>query len=346
MEYVVIYIFLLVLCFIPTTSNWQKKNVLTLGILVLIFFAGLRYQVGTDWDSYYSFYVYGVDDVEIGFAFLNNLFRGAEIPYAFFLLFINALSLFLLRKSLLVFSSLPILGLLFYYSDLYLYFNFSGVRQAIAISIVLFSLTFILNKRRQPYKFFFFLFLAMCFHISSIVFLLAYFIPQRRPTKREIIIFVLGLVVIYFGMNLFSSLFLSLLDSKAEFYLEVQDSAYDIQTLFYIGILRRLIPILLVFFTRSKDFFDDRLAMYFLNLYCIGFGVFMLFYMLSPDLGVRLSVYFTVVEIFLLGNLVYFTERSYKRIVVIGIILLVSYYKLSTYFVYEMYDYKWILGQI
>lgn len=113
----------------------------------MLLLVSLRDKVGTDWDAYYEFYRDTTDRIEIGYAFLNNLFSNLALPYNFFLFIINGFSLtlmFFFMKRNSIFLSI---GLLIFFSDLFLYYNFSGIRQAIALSITCFSINFAIDRK-------------------------------------------------------------------------------------------------------------------------------------------------------------------------------------------------------
>ena len=323
----------------------QKNNKFLIAILgvFLVLFASLRNHVGTDWPAYYHFYQYGVHNVEIGYATLNNLFGNQRLPFYIFLIAINCISIGLISKSLVKFSAIPILSLLIYYSDLYLYFNFSGMRQAIAMSITTFALIYSIGNKRNIYIFFGLILLAMSFHISSIIFSLAYFIPQRKLKNKEIVILAVSFMFFSSLVYIASSFLTGVFASKAEFYLEHQEQASNATLNFIIGLLRRSITILLIFAFGKKFIFKHNLSAYIFNLYIIGFGIYATTYLISPDIGVRMSVYFTVLEMFLLANLLFLVKRVDVKFLLFFIVLLISIYKLYTYTLLPAYDYQSIL---
>lgn len=323
----------------------KKNNRFFLGILTLflVLFASLRDRVGTDWPAYADFYQYGVHNVEVGYAFINNLFSEIGLPFYMFLIFINCISIGLITKSALKFSAFPILSLLIYYSDPYLYFNFSGMRQAVAMSITTIALIYSFGDKRNKYFFFSLILLAMSFHITAIIFAIAYFIPQRKFTKKEVFFLIIAFSFFSSLVYLSSSFLTGIFATKAEFYLEHQEQAQNIQTLFIVGLLRRLITIILIFSFGRKIIFKNKISSYLLNLYLIGLGIFATTYLISPDIGVRMSIYFTVLEMFLLANLIYLVKRTDIKFLLFFIVLLVSIYKLYTYMLIPAYDYRSIL---
>ena len=343
-----IYIILLILFALISIVGMieHQRKIFYIISLILILIAGFRDRVGTDWNSYYNFYIYGATNIELGYATLNDFFSSQGFSFNFFLLVINALSVFLISRGALRLSAIPAISLMIYFSDLYLYFNFSGMRQALALSFSIYSLTFSFGKKRNIYLFLSVIFCAVSFHISSIVFVLAYFVPQRKFNKKEIIFLLIGFTF-FSSLVFFASSFLTgLFASKAEYYLEIEEQSSDIKTLFIVGFLRRLIPLIVLFVFSRKYIFKDSTSIYLFNLYLIGLGIYLTTFLISPDIGVRLSVYFTVLEMFLLANLVFFAERIQIKVILLIIIFSLCSYKISTYFKYPAYEYKSIVGGI
>lgn len=343
MLYFIVFFFIFLVNFLTLTPKSDKKIGVLIVSIILTLFASLRKGVGTDWDAYYDFYIYGVENVEIGYAFINNFFADHEISFFFFLLVINLFSIRLISKSALEFSLIPIFSLLIYYSDAYLYFNFSGMRQAIAMSLTTFALIYSFGDKRNKYLFFSLILLAMSFHITAIIFAIAYFIPQRKFTKKEV--FFLSIAFSFFSSLVFlsSSFLTGIFATKAAFYLEHQEQAQNIHSLFIVGLLRRLITIILIFFFARKVIFKNQISSYLFNLYLIGFGIFTTTYLISPDIGVRMSIYFTVLEMFLLANLIYLVKRTDIKFSLYLIVIAVSIYKLYTYTLLPAYEYQSIL---
>lgn len=343
MIYLIYLIPFIVTSFIGIVKNKNNKLFLSILFFFLILFASLRDEVGTDWPAYFHFYEYTVHNVEVGYAFINNLFSNLGFPFYIFLILINSLSIGLITKSALKLSAFPILSLLIYYSDPYLYFNFSGMRQALAMSFTTFALVYCFGQKRNKYIFFSLILLAMCFHITSIIFALAFFIPKRKLKKKEFIMLGVGMTffssLVYFASTFLTGIFAT----KAEFYLEHQEQAQNVQLLFAIGLLRRLITVVLIVVFGRKYIFQHNLSAYLFNLYIIGFGIYSTTYLISPDIGVRMSIYFTVLEMFLLANLIYFVKRVDVKFFLYFIVILVSIYKLYTYTLIPAYEYQSIL---
>ena len=64
---------------------------------------------------------------------------------------------------------------------------------------------------------------------------------------------------------------------------------------------------------------------------------------MSPDFGTRLSVYFTIIEILLISNLVYFVPDYRNKIAILSIYLFIVSFKLNDYIYRDSYLYNLII---
>lgn len=309
--------------------------------LFIVFLAGLRDRVGTDWIAYHNAYIYNDWDVEFGYQFFNSLFSRLKIPYNFFLLFLNFLSLSLYYFGLKRYAYLFVISILIFYSDYFMYYNLSGIRQAVAISFIVFGVKYVVER-----KFFKFLFILLCacsFHITSFIFLIAYFIPFRKINKKEAFV----AIAFFFSLSFLIFAILELLSGdlarKAMFYLEWQENAPNLKQLFIIGALKRAIILIMVWIF-GKKLWDNKIAFFFLNLYLFGYGIYLSTYLLSPDMGVRFSSYFIIFEIFLAGQLLYVNKKLTTRLIIASIFCIVSLYKIYTYSILDTYQYHFIFS--
>lgn len=306
----------------------------------MILFAGLRDDVGTDWNNYFEFYKNTTNRLEIGYGTLNNLFSNLSIPYNVFLLFINGVSMtlmyFYLRKN----SIFMVIGLLLFFSNLYLYLNLSGIRQAIAISITCFSITYAVNK--QFGKFALLVLIASSFHLTAIVFIVAYLLPRNKLNYRHIIYFTTAFVIVFLFLESISDWITLYTSKNANYYVSLQEKSGSLLQLFYIGIVTRTAIIAMVF-VFGKKLFQSPNFRYYINIYLFGFAVYLSTYMVSPDIGVRLSSYFTIFDLIIAGNLIYAVQRKSNRIVIVTIFSAIAIYKLFGYMNNEYYNYKMIL---
>lgn len=316
-----------------------------LSAILLILFAGLRDGtiVGTDSPAYYANYVSPFWETEPAYKFLNLFFsQKLKANYNLFLLFLNGISILLMSKFISRNSIYLVLPFLIFYSDLYIYFNISGFRQAMATSFTCFALYYAVNKNFR--SFLFFLICAATFHVSSLVFIFAYFLPRKKLKFKSIII--LGIT---FGLSILLVNYLTTqfayLTKKFEYYSEFQERADNIEFLYLIGICKRSIIMIIVFLYRKALFQYDKFIFLF-NVYLIGFLIFVATYLISPDFGVRFSSYYTIVDCILAGYMLNLVGSFRKRMFIVTVFSAIAIYKLVGYMNMETFAYKFFFNKI
>lgn len=173
--YYTIHILLFLCCFLYKKNQQIQKTILKFWIVFITLFGGLRWNVGTDWDSYlYFFYDInfdtifkyerhdGADTMEPLFSVLNLLVR--TFFQKFFIL--NILEVLIVQIAYYKFSTyhFPKIPLLCYSFMMVVFPAYFPVRSTLALAISLFSFRFIKERRILP-------FLALT--------LIAYFIHQK-----------------------------------------------------------------------------------------------------------------------------------------------------------------------
>jgi hypothetical protein len=341
MIYLVLVVILIILSYVEAIlkSKIFSNYFLIIFSFVLVLFAGLRDNVGTDWDAYFDFYKYSTDKVEIGYATLNNFFGSLSISYNIFLLFINGVSIILLYKFLEKNTVFKIVSILMFFSNLYLYFNLSGIRQAIAISITCFSFTYALNK--NPVKFFLLVLLASTFHITATSFLFIYFLPRNKLKVFQIFIYLICFILIYFFLSSITDLIALYSLKDANYYINIQEKSESLGQLYIIGIAVRSVILGMIFYTR-KNLNQIENFTYILNIYLFGLVIYITTYMISPDIGVRISSYYTIFDLIIAGNLIYNLKNLSSRIYIVTIFSIIALYKIFGYMGSEYYVYKFI----
>jgi hypothetical protein len=304
--------------------------------VILILFAGLRYETGTDWFSYTDFYKYGGENIEPGYMLFNDLFRKSNIHYNLFLIFINTVSLSLVFFAFRKHAKLVGIAFLLYFCELYLYFNFSGMRQGLAISITLFSFTYAID--RKFLNFTICILIASTFHITSLIFFLAYFIPKGRMKLYHYVLLAIFFLSISSAIYALLNFVSGSLGDKLKFYAELDTHSENIQSLFVVGIIKRSL-ILLVLLIFGKPFFKVENNIYYVNIYLFGFGIYLSTYLISPDMGVRLGSYFLIFDTIIVGRLVFANYEILRRISIICLFSIIALYKIYTYVNMDTYKY-------
>lgn len=182
-----------------------KTPLICLIFIQLVMFSGLRgLNVGTDTISYLkifnnvspNFQVIRIFNytVEPLFALLNGIIGWFNGSYQSLLIFSSFIINFLIFKSIVIHSSDKFLSL-FLYVGLYQYYqSFNGIRQYIAVAIVLFSYKYV--KKRQLSKFAICILSATSFHITAVVFIPFYFFYNKNLRLKSIAKF-LGFILLF-----------------------------------------------------------------------------------------------------------------------------------------------------
>lgn len=330
----IIFLALFVFAFLELFTKLGKDkllchNVFVFFLLLFFFMSFLRWERGTDWGAYYSFFQFinssNSNEYEFGFTFLNKVV-GLFGNYTM-LLFVQACVFYgLMYQCLKKLSLAPLFSLMI----LLIVCNYAGiffVRQTIAMSLTTFSLFYIQEKKF--FKFLIVISLAASIHISAIVFVISYFIFNRYYPFKSLFIILLALAMLGIAFTLYV---IPIFSSELRIFMKV--SGYmeegmdsDIGTmssvaLYCRGVLSRLFSLFVISYIvkniRQRDSFCNGLY----NIYFMGVCIYLLLGAVNQTLA-RLAIGFELVQIFIYPYLVYhywFRNR------------LILYFVISAYF--------------
>lgn len=137
-------------------------------------------------DNYYN----------IGFRVLTKLIY--EVTDGDFQTYITLLSMFIIFAYAIFvgkYSPSPIQSVLYFLGLLYFTFLFDALKQAMAMSTLLFSFNAIIEKK--PIKFIFIVLIAATFHFPALIFLPAYWIGRMKIGRSYLILLAVLLVLTY-----------------------------------------------------------------------------------------------------------------------------------------------------
>lgn len=344
MIYISLGIFLTILSFLEIFFRRTQNSQFSFAIVMVCLFvlSFLRFEVGTDWSSYLGMYNGNIstEKIEIGYRTLNNFFSGLGFPYFVFLAVISAISLGFIHLVVRRFKY-KIIILFVYFSELFLYLNFSGMRQGIAIAVTLYSTLFIINKN---FKVFVGLVLfASLFHTSALSFLLAYYIYHLEFTKKRLILLLTILIIaIATRHNIIEFLLTYIYNDKLFYYLTVYGVSENNTINFIIGIIKRSI-ILLIYFTCPKDVRNNYNLPSFIKVYVFGFIVYLLFYQISEDIATRVGSYYLIFDLLIISIFFQLPIHVYKKLLIFVMIIGMYMYKLYGYSQFTTYIYNTII---
>ncbi|SIS82861.1 EpsG family protein [Salimicrobium salexigens] len=210
-----LYLIIIILTSVLAEVSVRVKEKILRYIIVFItllipsFFAGIRYDVGTDYFAYVNIFsnleAGGSSRTEFGYQFLNILVANLG-GNASFLLFVVSfitilfiyLSLYRAKDSISIGLGMLVFMLMFYHLSL------NAVRQVLAIAILLYSFDFIIQRKFG--KFLIITLIASSIHLSSLIVLPFYYIYNLVGKKnrffRLIVYIGTSLLIINYGVIL------------------------------------------------------------------------------------------------------------------------------------------------
>jgi hypothetical protein len=304
-------------------------------LVLFIVLAGLKYNVGTDIAQYNSLYEHSSaysniarTGVEPGYYVLMKLFRLFGLGFVFFWFMIclaNLSAKFYIFKK---YTPYLFPALLIYFVGLFFERDFDGIRQGIGIGICYLSIPFILKRRFWP--FFILVLLATSIHVSSIIFVAAYWLPNMKFSNKFIII-VLVIQVLMVSLHLSVTQGLlglfpdSFVKDRLETYLNssTADEKYSGQVGLSIGILFRIMVLICFILFRKRIQIEEKLYA-FLKY---GFFVGIFFSLLFNDVDIlshRLPYGFREMQIFIIPYFLTISKNLFFRFSIIIALFLYS----------------------
>lgn len=333
-----IYIFTIFIFFIfsyleirSTITEKEKYFLYVILFVLLIVQVGLRWETGTDWVYYnenfsnstslQNILINVLVGFEIGYGFAVYVIRLFTDNYVYLLLIHALVYYYLIFKASKKLSPFPILSLLLFYTLTMGYLGSN--RQLIALGICLYALKYVVERKATI--FFSLVFLAFLFHTSALLFSVYYFLNKDFKKIHVLAILFLAIAI---GQTQIPNLLFSGIGnllpgasaSKADFYSN-KDNLQDV-SLTLTGLIRRLLYFFLFYI--NYDALTNKFAQY--KLIFNGFLFGLIFYFLfSNSLLIvvnRASLYFNVMECFLLTSQLLLFNLSKDRSYILFIIIL------------------------
>lgn len=202
----IIAIFAAVCYFLPDKKH-RKITFIFLTTLTMLIIQGFRaHTVGGDlftyytnysWIKYEDFSVIFNQRFEIGYGLFSYIYSNLNISFQVFIFTISLFNLTLLGIFVYKYSEYPVISYMLY-AVLSLYdFNFSGLRQSIAMSITLVGFHFIMKNKWV--QFLFTIIIASLFHRTAIILLLLYPVinTKFRNTYKKLYIVIIIFIYLF-----------------------------------------------------------------------------------------------------------------------------------------------------
>ncbi len=331
-----LYIAIIVITFFAALFNLDKRVVETRSLvmyssyllcMILALVAGLRYDVGFDYNNYIemfndtpSLFTSGSLSsvpMELGYVVFISIMKSIVNSFQFQLLVFSIVSMYLLYKSILKSSPYPLISI-FLYVCFFFFFSLMGqMRQAIAMIIIYFA--YLSLVKEEKIKFFLLVFLAASFHFGAILFLPMYFLARKTYKKSTLaliilIAFLINFLLIDFIVLLIEKLYLA---NSGNYYL------YKLYTYskHYIGEFSILayyekivIAILIISFYNNKNILNyTKDFKVYANIMIFGTAFYLVFVETFTVIGARGANYFLSFSIFLYPMLIRGAISTFNR---------------------------------
>lgn len=317
--------------------------------IILVLFIGLRNDVGIDYRLYYNiFYFNWGQGKEIGYLFINDLFKYLNLSFHSLLVFIAALSIIFLFVLIKKQAKYKVFSFILFWLDGGILYLLNVVRQGLT-NLIFLNLIGII-KEKKYIIILFLMTMGVLFHYSFLVALL--FIPLilKKYKKNTLIILFLSSIVIMLTIDIVG-IFIMLLQITPYFgELYLQSDLLESLVLrrdFGLGYLFRFIVVFILIVFYEKILKQDYKILPYLNAF-IFWGILKI---LTLDIWVfeRVLDYLRYSSIIVVPYLVTISDNKYIR-TLIAIIIFIIYFMLflksSIFSPIEerLIPYKWIFS--
>lgn len=335
-----IYFLLIILLFsfsFLNQINLEKRYLIMQQVFVFVsfvLFGGLRYKVGADWDAYETLFngVSSIEEVvksreEKLYMMSNFLIKFIFDSYGFFV-FIFFLVAFSLKFYVIkLYSKDVFLSLIIYIYGVLLIYDFNGIRQGMAMSFIMLSIPYMLERRFG--KFIFLIVIACFFHISAIVFLPFYFLSRIEYSNKKLITIITLCILIAIPLrsiiqnSLFYQLFMAS-ESFSHYSTYTDGDNYQINTsILSVALFQRLIIFFMFIASYDSMKIDSNLKLLLRNGYFISIMIFLLL-SFSDQFAARISFNYKLLEILMVPAILTAVSNKYIKVLLLFFFLILS----------------------
>ncbi|MBU3155330.1 EpsG family protein [Clostridium estertheticum] len=196
--YIILFLFLTCSSFIVMIKHTEKLQMITLCVvfIVLSLFAGLRCEIGFDYDSYSNifqqvptisqFTVSGLKHLRIyaeyGYILLNIIIKSLGLNVNAVFIIVAIISMFIICFTYRKYTKYYLIAIFAYCARFYFMLNMGQIRQGLAMAILLLSIKYI--DEQKMFKFVLIVFIAASFHSVSYIMLPMYFINKINIKEK------------------------------------------------------------------------------------------------------------------------------------------------------------------
>lgn len=330
----------------------DKKNIATrmlekylyfVAMLILICFAGFRFDTGWDYAGYRYYYdliptidqlvgngeIYNSIYFEPGFKILMSVAKTCGLSFYSFQFFISFICISLISRAL-KYERKKLLFLLIYFSTCYLFLNMSFLRQGLAVAFLYMAVMAIFTERKKVA--FFYLIVGSFFHLSVLILIpVFYIVDKKKISDRFIYVIIASAIILYIlqihwlktSFGAISPIFPHDISYKINSYLESERFGKSRDIGF--GVVEKLFTFLVLLYIHKKD--NSKKSLILLRFFMFYMITYFAFYEITV-LYDRLRFYFVALNVLAYLSIFNFFSK-YNRVVVYFVIVL---YSLFSYF--------------
>ena len=327
-------LFFVLSLFSVSKDKLLSKAIFSWFISLFFIFSFIRWNVGPDWESYYTIFnnsLIEIDYREKGFAYLNYFIRSITSSYTFMLFIESNILFFCWRRVLKEFSFYPLVSLLSF-----LALQRGGMfytRQILAVSLCVFATTFIIKNEKK--KAIIIWLLAISLHTSAIVYGFMFILNKIELDMKKIVIGVMFSFV-------FHKVILRIADMIPSFYIFSRILRYSQEGNELFGYGNGLSKGLIILKSSINRFFvlgvliiirrrykDDNLFNLIFNSFVTTFCIFISFSQLSMALT-RIGNYFECMEVFVYPYILDYPKKKYTKMLVLLFVIFYLFLRLTS----------------
>lgn len=315
-----------------------KKYTFFISCVILIIFAGLRFDTGWDYKGYHYYYdmMPSISNLssnldlfrgvyfEPGFKILMSLSKTLELDFYGFQFLVSLICICIIYSSIKEERS-KLLFVFVYFSTCYLFLNMSVIRQGIAVALLFLSLTSLFSGRRKTA--FLYILIGSLFHFSLVFFIPIIIIADTRRVSNKIfnaamiialIIYLLQIHWLKNTVNIFSPILSHDINFKITGYFESERFGKNREIGF--GLIEKITTyLILIYIYRSESSRRNLILLRFFILYMV---IYFAFYE-ATVLYDRLRLYFVAINVFVYVSIFEFF-KGYNRLIAYAAIVIYS----------------------
>jgi len=303
----------------PRNRTYWFFVLLTAG--VLIFVAGFRFSVGTDYWGYYraydryinQFWISIITYDEPGIKLIAKLSSYVYNNPATLFFFSSLITVGLSVKTISKYSDMFLFSILLYFLIGPWYGSLNGVRQYLALAVLFAGHRFIIERNIKKYALV--VLLAGSFHITALLMIVLYFIPLKKLKLKHILVMIAMTLLILASYGMVFKL-VGTLKNEA-----IILNAYMTTRVNILRVLVSLAPVILYVFLRLKKTAFSKTDYFYINIMFVNVAI--MFATLNSAYLARFGIYTNIYVV--LGLPVLLRNKNISNAVLLRIFAIICY---------------------